>query len=60
MFLSDQAVKEFKEIYKDKFGVELSDEEAMTKGEDFLRFMKLILSPMPKKNEDTGNTGGSK
>lgn len=48
MFLSDEAVKEFKEIYERKFEERLSDEEYRTKAENFLRLMVLITKPIDK------------
>lgn len=48
-FLSDKAIKEFQEIYKEKSG-EISFEEARTKAEDFLKFFALITKPNKKVN----------
>lgn len=48
MILSDQAVKEFKEIYEKEFKEKLSDSEYRIRAENFLRLMKLITTPIPK------------
>jgi len=48
MFLSDEAVKEFKEIYEKKFDKKLSDGEYRTRAENFLRLMDLITKPTSK------------
>jgi hypothetical protein len=52
MFLPDKAVKEFNEIYKRKFGVELSEGEARLRAENFVRLLKLITDPITKKDEN--------
>lgn len=48
MFLSDQAVKEFKEIYESKFQEKLSDGEYRIRAENLLRLMKLLVTPTKK------------
>jgi len=49
--LSQQAIKEFKDIYHKQFGKELSDQEALRKGTALLRLFKAVLKP---------NTSGEK
>ncbi len=49
MFLSDQAVKEFKEIYEKEFDEKLTDGEYRVRAENFLRLMELITKPILKK-----------
>ncbi len=46
--LSNQAVTEFKKIYKKEFGEEISDKEALEKGEKLLRLFQIIYKPIPK------------
>lgn len=46
--LSDQAIAEFKEIYKHEFAEDISDNEAKEKGERLLRLFSLIYKPIPK------------
>lgn len=48
MKLSDKAIKDFKRVYFNKFGVRLSDEEANEKGIELLEFFRLIYKPIPK------------
>ncbi len=48
MFLSDQAVKEFKEIYEAEFKEKLTDGEYRVRAENFLRLMELITKPTAK------------
>ena len=48
MFLSDQAVKEYKEIYEKEFDEKLTDSEYRIRAENFLRLMALITKPIPK------------
>jgi hypothetical protein len=52
MFLPNEAVKEFQEIYKEKCGIELSEGEARIEAEGFLNLMDLITKPTPKKKDD--------
>jgi len=41
--LSDKAIKEYKEIYKKKFGKDISDAEAREQGERLLGFYKILF-----------------
>lgn len=41
--LSRQAIDEFKAIYKDEFGKDLSDDEALEMGLRLLNFLKFLL-----------------
>ena len=51
MYLPDEAVQEFKEIYEKEFGEKLSEGEYRIRAENFLRLMVLITKPIPKKEE---------
>ena len=42
MSLSDKAVNEFKDIYKEKYGKEISDREARESGENLVRLFDLL------------------
>ena len=53
-----QALREFKQIYKEEFGIELSDQVALDKAERFLMLMKAIYQPIPKKNPFIQKRGG--
>jgi hypothetical protein len=46
MVLTDEQVLEFKYLYKERFGIELTDEEANEKGLKAVRLMKIIHKPM--------------
>ncbi len=46
--LSDQAVKEFKEIYESEFEERLTDDQYRARAENFLRLMYLICKPIPQ------------
>lgn len=50
MKLSKKAIEEFKEIYKNKYGEEISDEEAYEKGRRLIRLFKLIYQSIPEGN----------
>ena len=45
--LSPEAIREYKEIYKAEFGVELSDAEAEEQGVRLLRLFSLLLRSSP-------------
>jgi hypothetical protein len=51
MRLSTKAISEFKQIYKNQFGVELTDDETNTKGLELLKFFQVMSKPIPKENE---------
>lgn len=51
MQLSNKAINDFKKIYLEEFGVDLTDEEANKKGLELLEFMKLIYQPIPINSE---------
>ena len=46
--LLNHHIEKFKEIFKAKFGVELTDDQAREKGSKLYRLMKLIYKPMTK------------
>jgi hypothetical protein len=46
--LSKQAIEEYKQIYKEEFGKEITDKEALEQGERLLQVMKIIYKPIPK------------
>ena len=59
MHVSKKALEEFKEIYKDEFGVELSDDKAREMTSNLLRLFQIITRPLPserKKKENDSST----
>lgn len=46
MHLSDQAISEFKSIYKTKYGIELDEKEARRKAIKVLNVMKIVYGPL--------------
>lgn len=42
MQLSDQLITSFQELYKEHFGVEISQEQATEEGSQLIRFVKTI------------------
>ncbi len=46
--LPPQAIEEFKQIYKEEFGVELSQAEATEKAINLFNLMKLLLEKKKK------------
>ena len=46
--LSRQALNDFKSIYKQEFGEDISDQEAKEKGEKLLKLFGIIYKPIPK------------
>lgn len=56
--LSQQALKEFKQIWKEEYQEEISDESAIEKGSNLLVFFDNIYRPIKKdwlKNPDNSN-----
>ena len=47
MPLSPQAIKEFKAIYREDFGVVLADEEALALAASFFQLMQVIYRSLP-------------
>jgi hypothetical protein len=48
MLLLDADIKKFQELYKARFGVDISNDEALAKGTQLLRLMELVYKPMSK------------
>lgn len=48
MRISQKALDEFKQIYKDEFGKDLNDAEAYENASRLLRLMELVYKPMTK------------
>ena len=44
--LSDEQIKKFQTLYKNRFGKEISREEAYEKGAKLIRLVELIYRPM--------------
>lgn len=42
MFISEKQIAEFQSLYKKRFGVDISREEAYEKGASLVRLLKLI------------------
>ena len=51
MKLSLKAITDFKAIYKNRFGIGLTDEEADDKGLELLEFFKHIYRKIPIENK---------
>ena len=54
MPLKKEAIREFQEIYKEKFGEEISDQRALELGNNLLNLFKVIYKPISKNNEPRG------
>jgi hypothetical protein len=52
MRLSKEAINEFKAIYSEEFGEEISEAEAQEMGEKLLFLFKVIYRPIPKDDEE--------
>jgi len=50
MALSKEAIEEYKQIYKEKFGEVISDEEAREQGENLIALFRVIYRPIPGKD----------
>lgn len=47
--LSEEMVLKFQKLYKEKFGEEISKEEAYEQGIKLLKLIQVIYRPLPKK-----------
>ena len=52
MLLLDADIKKFQELYKARFGVDISKDEALAKGTQLLRLMELVYKPMTKEEHE--------
>lgn len=52
MEISKKGIEKFKKIYKQEFGVSLSDNDTLEKGQRVLRLFKIIYRPLPKTPEN--------
>ena len=54
MSLSKQAINEFKSIYKEEFGEDISDRKAYELAANLLSLFKIIYRPIPKERKKKG------
>ncbi len=52
MVLSDEKIKEFQELYKEHFGVEISKADAYENGTKLLRLISLIYRPIEQDEDE--------
>ncbi len=52
MLLLDADIKKFQELYKARFGVDISKDEACAKGTQLLNLMKIVYKPMTKEEHE--------
>jgi hypothetical protein len=50
--LSDEQIRKYQEIYKNRFGKEISREEAYEQGIKLIRLIKLTYKPITEKEYD--------
>jgi len=48
--LSDEQIKTFQTLYKNRFGKEISREDALEQGVKLIRLVELIYKPMTEKD----------
>ena len=48
--LSDEQITKFQTLYKNRFGEEISREEAYEQGAKLIRLVKLVYKPMTEKD----------
>jgi hypothetical protein len=48
MQLLDEDIKKFQALYKTRFGMDISQKEALEKGTKLLRLMELVYKPMTR------------
>jgi len=56
MRLSQQAIEDFKKVYKKEYGEDISDAEAEEMATRFLRLFNLIYQPIPEDAQNSENT----
>ena len=54
MALSNEAIKELKDIYRKNFNEEISDIDAQELGESLISLFKVIYRPIPEGNHNSG------
>lgn len=47
--ISEESLKKFKQLYKKRFGEELSDQDALGKATKLVELVQIIYKPMTKK-----------
>jgi len=50
--LTDQEIKKFQLLYRDRFGKEISRERVMDRGYKFARMVEIIVNDLLKKRKD--------
>ncbi len=50
MVLTDKNIEKFQALYKEKFGVEISKEEAYENGRQLVQLMAIVYKPITKKD----------
>jgi len=50
--LNPEAIKEFKEIYREETGKELSDSEALEMGNNLLNSFRILLKPLSEEEKE--------
>ncbi len=51
MEISNESLEEFKRLYREEFGEELSDREALEIAQRLLGFVMLVCRPLPKNSQ---------
>lgn len=46
--LKDEQIKKFQEIYKNRFGKEISREDVLERGSKLVRLMEIVYQPITK------------
>ncbi len=49
--LPSEAIKKFKDLYKKKFGEDLSDEDASRHANNLVNLIKVVYKPIPQTKE---------
>lgn len=53
MELEQESIKEFQKIYKEEFGIDISNQEALDLAQGLLNLFKAVYKPIPfEKKED--------
>ncbi len=51
--ITKEELAEYKRLYKEEFGIELTDAQALDKGSRLVRLLKVVLKPSEKPTRGT-------
>ena len=58
MILTKEEIKEFKALYSEQYGVELTDAQVLDKGSRLVRLLKVVLKAKDENDKQNPHTQG--